>query len=116
MATLTGFLSGIIGGMGIGGGIVLIPMLTILLGVDQKIAQSTNLICYLPLALACLPVHVKSKNIDSTISKKIIPFGIIGAIIGSILAVNIPSFMLKKIFSVFLLVMGLWEIFNKHDS
>ena len=54
MATFIGFLSGIIGGMGIGGGIILIPMLTMLLSVEQKIAQSTNLISYLPLALASL--------------------------------------------------------------
>ncbi|MPW27058.1 TSUP family transporter [Alkalibaculum sp. M08DMB] len=113
MATLTGFLSGIMGGMGIGGGIVLIPMLTIILGVDQKIAQSTNLICYLPIALSCLPIHIKNKNIELSITKKIVPFGIIGAILGSYLAVHMPSAILKKLFAFFLLAMGIREITHK---
>ncbi|MFZ7131994.1 MAG: sulfite exporter TauE/SafE family protein [Eubacteriales bacterium] len=110
MTILIGLLSGIIAGMGIGGGTLLIPMLTILLSIDQKIAQSTNLICFIPLAFASLPIHAKNKNIDYGVVKKIIPFGILGAILGTYLAINIPSDVLKKIFAVFLFVMGLREI------
>lgn len=113
MATFIGFLSGIIGGMGIGGGIILIPMLTMLLSVEQKIAQSTNLISYLPLALACLPIHVKNKNIDLSVTKKVVPFGIIGTLLGSYLAVHLPSLLLRKLFAAFLLITGLKEIFGK---
>jgi len=113
MATFIGLLSGIIGGMGIGGGVVLIPMLTLLLNVEQKIAQSTNLICYLALALSSLPIHIKNKNIDFSVSKKVIPFGIVGALVGSFLAVKLPSILLKKLFAVFLLIMGLKEVFIK---
>lgn len=113
MATIIGLISGIIGGMGIGGGVVLIPMLTMILGVEQKIAQSANLICYLPLALASLPIHIKHKNIDFSITKKIVIFGIIGAIAGFVLAVNLPSKLLKKIFAIFLFVMGVREVFSK---
>lgn len=112
MATFIGFLSGIIGGMGIGGGIILIPMLTILLDVEQKIAQSTNLICYLPLALACLPIHIKHKNIDLSVTKKVVPFGIIGALLGSYLAVHLSPVILRKLFAALLFVMGVKEIFN----
>ena len=113
MATIIGILSGIIGGMGIGGGIILIPMLTLLLGVEQKIAQSTNLICYIPLALASLPIHIKNKNIDLSVTKKVVPFGLLGAFIGSIVAVNLPSELLQKIFAGLLLIMGLKEVFTK---
>lgn len=112
---IAGLLSGIIAGMGIGGGTILIPILTIFLSVEQKIAQSTNLICFIPLALASLPIHNRNKNIDFSVAKKIIPFGIIGAIIGSLLAINIPSEILKKIFAAFLFIMGLREIFLCRD-
>lgn len=111
MTIIIGLFSGIIAGMGIGGGTILIPMLIIFLGIDQKIAQSTNLLCFIPLALASLPIHAKNKNIDYNVAKKIIPFGIIGAVIGAYAAVNIPSQVLKKVFAIFLLIMGIREIF-----
>ena len=111
MTIILGLLSGIIAGMGIGGGTILIPMLIIFLNIDQKIAQSTNLLCFIPLALASIPIHAKNKNIDYTVAKKIIPFGVIGAIVGAYAAVNIPSAILKKLFAVFLLIMGIREIF-----
>ena len=114
MTIVIGFLSGIMGGMGIGGGTLLIPMLTLLLHIDQKIAQSTNLIVFIPLALASMPVHCKHKNVDISIAKKVIPYGIIGAVIGSFAAVTIPSSILKKLFALFLFIMGLKEILTKN--
>ena len=47
---LAGFVSGLFGGMGMGGGTVLIPVLTLFFGVEQHIAQATNLIAFLPMA------------------------------------------------------------------
>ena len=40
---LTGFISGIVSGTGMGGGTILILCLSLFLGIDQKIAQATNL-------------------------------------------------------------------------
>ena len=59
----TGFLSGIIGGMGIGGGTILIPIMTIFLGFDQKTAQAVNLIYFIPTAITALTIHVKNRQI-----------------------------------------------------
>ncbi|MFZ7119827.1 MAG: TSUP family transporter [Eubacteriaceae bacterium] len=111
MIIFIGILSGILAGMGIGGGTVLIPMLTMILSTEQKIAQSTNLICFLPIAIASLTIHIKNHNVEIKLAKIIIPFGIIGAIIGSIIAVNLSSIILKKVFSFFLLLIGIKEIF-----
>ena len=46
-----------LGGMGMGGGTVLIPALTVILGVEQHVAQATNLIAFLPMALFTLKIH-----------------------------------------------------------
>ena len=54
---LAGFFAGLLGGMGMGGGTVLIPALTILLGVEQHIAQATNLVAFLPIAVVYFKVH-----------------------------------------------------------
>ena len=52
-----GVLAGLLGGMGMGGGTVLIPVLTIFLGVSQHVAQATNVIAFLPMAALALAVH-----------------------------------------------------------
>ena len=55
-----GFLGGIPAGMGMGGGTVTIPLLLIVGGVGQKIAQSANLFAFLPMSLPALRVHAKN--------------------------------------------------------
>ena len=49
-ALLAGLMSGIIGGMGLGGGAVLIIYLTIFQGVEQLQAQGINLLFFIPIA------------------------------------------------------------------
>lgn len=72
---ITGFLSGIIGGMGIGGGTILIPIMTIFLGFDQKTAQAVNLIYFIPTALTALTIHIKNKQIEKNNLWLLIVFG-----------------------------------------
>lgn len=110
---LIGLISGIISGMGIGGGAILIPALTMFMDIDQKMAQNINLVYYIPTALIALITHAKNKNIEKNGLFPIIIFGVLGAILGSLLATSIDSNSLKKIFGYFLLFMGLREIFKK---
>lgn len=108
-----GLISGIISGMGIGGGVVMIPALTLLLGIDQKMAQNINLIYFIPTAIIAIFVHSRDGNIEKKGLFKIIAFGIIGAIAGSILANKLDGDILRKIFGYFLLFMGIKEILTK---
>ena len=89
---ITGFLSGIIGGMGIGGGTILIPIMTIFLGFDQKTAQAVNLIYFIPTALTALTIHIKNKQIEKNNLWLLIVFGIIGTIIGTLCALKPVSY------------------------
>ena len=61
---LCGILGGVLGGMGMGGGTVLIPLLTIFCGVEQGAAQGVNLLSFLPMSLlaAHLPAVVLKKG------------------------------------------------------
>lgn len=103
-------LSGIIGGMGIGGGTILIPALTIFLKTPQHIAQSINLISFIPTAIVAIISHLKQGNIEKRITFKLIISGIFGAIIGSYFAIKLPGDILRRMFGVFLLVMGIYEV------
>jgi uncharacterized membrane protein YfcA len=112
---LIGFLAGIIGGMGIGGGTILIPSLVFFLGTQQHTAQSVNLLSFVPTAFVAILIHLKHKSIEKKLVLKLILLGVIGALIGSFVAVNLDAQLLKKIFAGFLFIMGLYEIFSKKN-
>ncbi|MDI3311773.1 MAG: sulfite exporter TauE/SafE family protein [Thermoanaerobacterium sp.] len=110
---IIGFLSGIIGGMGIGGGTILIPSLTIFANIEQHMAQSVNLLSFIPTASIALLYHLKQRNIVLNIILNIILSGLIGSFIGSYISIYINSYILKKLFAVFLFIMGIYEIISK---
>ena len=94
-----------------GGGTILILCLSIFLNMDQKIAQATNLIFFIPTSLAAIYVNVKNRKIDFKIAKPIIFWGIIGAIIGAMIAQKIEVKLLKKLFGIFLVIIAIHEIY-----
>ena len=61
---LIGIISGTISGTGMGGGTILIFLLTVLCGIEQHIAQATNLIFFIPTSIVAIIVNIKNKNID----------------------------------------------------
>jgi hypothetical protein len=110
---IIGLLSGIISGMGIGGGAILIPSLVFFSSLKQQEAQGINLMVFVPVAIVALIVHAKEKNIDFKYAKWIILGGIGGAMIGSLLAMKINPDSLRKYFGIFLLFIGIYEFFKK---
>ena len=64
LLVVAGVASGVLGGMGMGGGTVLIPVLTIFFGVKQKVAQAVNLVAFAPMAIVSLIVHIKNKRVE----------------------------------------------------
>lgn len=108
-----GLLSGIISGMGIGGGTLLIPALTIFMHMEQKAAQNINLLYFIPTGLIALWIHAKSKRIQWKALIALVLSGMIGAVGGVFLASYINGNFLRKLFGFFLLVMGIIEFFKK---
>lgn len=109
---LIGFISGIVSGTGMGGGTILILCLSIFLEIEQKTAQATNLIFFIPTSLAAIYINIKQKKINLKASKIIIFFGIIGAIIGATIAKNMDTKILKKSFGIFLAFIAIHEIYT----
>ena len=110
---LVGFCSGIISGMGIGGGTILIPALLFLTDITQQQAQGVNLIYFIPTAITALITHQKKGTLDWKMAKPLAIMGLAGAAAGAFLAVSLESEVLRKIFGGFLFLMGLSEIFKK---
>lgn len=98
--------------MGMGGGTVLIPVLTIFTGVEQHVAQATNLIAFLPTAAISLSVHKKSGLIDGGEVGMIVIPAIVTSVLGSLAASYLPGDVLKKLFGIFLLVLAVKGLFT----
>ena len=111
LETLIGFISGIVSGTGMGGGTILILCLSIFLEINQKTAQATNLIFFIPTSIAAIYINMKQKNINIKLAKQIIFWGIIGTIIGALIAQKINVTVLKKMFGIFLAIIAIHEIY-----
>ena len=116
LAGIFGLIAGIISGLGMGGGTILILLLTTFQGMEQHIAQATNLIFFVPTSIAAIIIHLKNKNIDKKVAMVVGFLGIIGAIIGAIVANNIDSKNLKKYFSIFILLIAIREIYTLYKE
>lgn len=109
---LIGTFSGIFSGIGMGGGTILIFLLTTFAGLEQHIAQATNLIYFVPTAISAIIVNYRDKNIDTKLAKYISLYGIIGAIIGALISINLDVQKLRKFYGIFLAIIAIHEIYT----
>ncbi len=109
---LFGLISGVLGGMGMGGGTLLIPMLTIFLKFDQHLVQGINLIVFLPMAVVALIFHFKNKLVDMKKSWIIMITGVATGIGGAILSQMVDSKNLKIYFAIFLILLGIFQFLS----
>ena len=93
-----------------GGGTLLIPILTIFLGIDQKLAQGINLISFLVMAIFSLFIHRKNNLVKTRHIFIIIITGLIFSGLGAFLITKLSSDILRKAFGVFLCVLAVCEI------
>ncbi|QZT36448.1 sulfite exporter TauE/SafE family protein [Halosquirtibacter xylanolyticus] len=112
---LIGLIAGVVSGaLGVGGGIVLIPALALFFGMSQHMAQGTSIAILLPPTgiLAAITYH-KHGNINWQYAFIIMIVFVLGAWIGAKFSVSIPDKMLKKIFAVYLVLIGIKMFFGK---
>lgn len=107
-----GLVSGIVSGTGMGGGTILIFLLTFISGLEQHVAQAINLIFFIPTSIVAIIVNIKNKNVDLKTAIVISIFGILGAIIGANLSVHTDVNVLRKFFGFFLAVIAVHEIYT----
>lgn len=116
---LLGILGGIPAGMGMGGGTVTIPLLVLVGGVEQKIAQSANLFAFLPMSFCSLAVHKKNGLLQTEGMLPVVLGALFSAVGGSFLAVFLPAKTLRKGFGLFLVLLAFFTFrsaFQKQPS
>lgn len=117
----TGAFAGVLAGLlGVGGGIVIVPVLFLLadrLGVPAELAMhmavGTSLATIIPTSISSAISHNKKEAVDHETFKAWTPFIIAGAIIGSIIAKYFDATTLKNIFGVFALFVAINMLLGK---
>lgn len=99
-------LGGIIGGMGMGGGTLLIPLLTLCAGLEQHLAQAINLISFIPMSIIALCIHKKNGYVCFKKALPIAVVALVGAIGGSMLTRYAGGYELRASFGAFLILLG----------
>lgn len=109
LLALTGILAGFLGGLvGIGGGVVMVPMLVLVMGMAQKEAQGTSLaVLMIPLSVGVAAWnYYKAGQVNIKYALIIALFFMAGGYLGSKLALNIDQNIIKKVFAGFLVLIA----------
>lgn len=107
---LIAILSGLFAGMGMGGGTFLIPLITLLMNVEQEVAQCINLLVFIPMAVVDIIIYSKKKYIDYKNWWIISVPAVIISTLGALVAFKLPGNVLKIIFGSFISLIGIVQI------
>ena len=113
LSALAGAVTGVLSGFGVGGGTLLLIYLTAFAGVEQTVAQGINLLYFLPAAATALPSHIKNGYIKKKAAVPAVAAGLVCTAAASWAATALDGELLRKCFGVFLLYIGVRELFRK---
>ena len=77
---LCGLGAAVISAWGVGGGTLLLLVMTLFLGVDQRTAQGINLLFFLPTAASALVCHARGGYLDKPTLKSAVPLAVAAAL------------------------------------
>nr|WP_325217676.1 sulfite exporter TauE/SafE family protein [uncultured Oscillibacter sp.] len=103
---LCGLGASVISAWGVGGGTLLLLVMTLFFGVDQRTAQGVNLLFFLPTAASALVCHARGGYLDKPTLKAAVPVAVIAALIGAWISNAVDVEVLRKPFGVYLLLSG----------
>jgi uncharacterized membrane protein YfcA len=106
----------IISAWGVGGGTLLLLVMTLFLGIDQRTAQGINLLFFLPTAVSALLCHARNGYLDKPILKSAIPAAVLAAAAGAWIATAIDVELLRRPFGIYLLFSGISLIWPKKKT
>ena len=113
---LCGLGAAVISAWGVGGGTLLLLVMTLFLGVDQRSAQGINLLFFLPTAAGALICHWRGGYLDKPTLKAAVPPAVLLALVGAWVAASLDVALLRRPFGVYLLASGVSLIWPQKDK
>jgi uncharacterized membrane protein YfcA len=101
---VTGVASGL---LGVGGGTLMVPFLTLAVDLSQHEAEATSLLVILPTAVAGTLALRRRRVGNPGLALRFGTIGALGAVLGALLALALPSGTLRLVFAAFVAVVGL---------
>ena len=104
-ASLVGFgllTGGAAGLLGVGGGIMMVPFLTLVTGLSQHAAEATSLLVVLPTAVVATVVLQRKGVGDAWLALRFGALGAVGGVLGALVALSLPGHVLRIVFAFFL--------------
>lgn len=103
-----GFIVGLLSGfLGLGGGVLLVPIMISVWGIRQHVATATSLAVVIPTGIVSSLLYQHQGNLDLILASEIAAGSIVGAYLGSTWACRLPALTLKKIFGGMLVLVGI---------
>lgn len=110
IACLVGVCSGL---FGVGGGVLLVPLLGLIFGFEQHRAQGTSLVALVPpTGLLAFLAYYRAHQVDVQVGLLIIPGIFFGGLLGGKLAVRLSSKRMRMVFAGFLFLLGTWQFLS----
>ena len=116
LSFLCGLAAGTVSAWGVGGGTLLLLVMTLFLGVDQRAAQGINLLFFLPTAASALFCHWKNGYLHKPTLKASVPAAVLAALAGSWAATSVDVALLRRPFGVYLLLSGVLLLWPRHSK
>ena len=110
MASVCGLASGL---FGIGGGVLLVPLLVLLFAFSQHRAQGTSLIALIPpTSVLALVAYWRGGYVSWRVGLLLIPGLFLGGILGGLLAKQIEPRVMRRLFAGIMFALGAWQAFS----
>ncbi len=107
------FVSGVLSGLlGVGGGLLMVPILVMILGKDMHVAVATSLAIIVPTAIAGVLVHSAAGRVDVRLFLICACFAVAGGILGSWLVGSVSAAVLRRLFAVVMLIVAVRMFFQ----
>ncbi|MEA1959585.1 MAG: sulfite exporter TauE/SafE family protein [Chloroflexota bacterium] len=114
---LVGFVAGMLAGiMGVGGGVVLIPVMVVLMDVDQHTAQGVSLAVIAMVSLFGAITHFRQETLRSDVAIWIVPGAIIFILLGSLLANQVDASFLRDLVGGVIIIVGVLTVLRDWRS
>ena len=110
MASGVGVASGM---FGVGGGVLLVPLLVLLFKFDQHRAQGTSLIALVPpTGLLAFVEYARADYVDWKVGLLLMPGVFLGGLLGSRLAQRLSPAGMRRVFAACLFLVGTWQVLS----
>ena len=103
---LSGAVGGVLGGMGLGGGTLLIPLLTFFLDLEGPLAAWLNLVSFIPMSVTALIIHSKKRLVSWRDAFAVIPPATVAALLSAFFSAKVSSPVMRVSFGCFLITVG----------